>query len=99
MRHCCACICVLAAGLHSIRDMSIQVNGTLPGSGLHTDLVTGDVASDVGWNLKTPLPFSVRILPCLPALSSDIGLYCEEAFVSDGLKGFADDGGNAGAEP
>ena len=31
--------------------------------GLLTDLVTGDVAKDVGWNLNTPLSFSVKVLP------------------------------------
>ena len=68
--------------------------------GFLTDLATGEVANDVGWYLKAPLPFSVKTLPWLPALSSDIGLYCEETLVSVGLNGFADDGGgNAGAEP
>ena len=63
VRHCCAYICVLDAGLHSIHNMLVQLIRASPGSGLHTDLVTGEVASDVGWNLKTPLPFSVKILP------------------------------------
>lgn len=68
-----------------------------------TDLATGDVASDVGWNLNTPFAFSVKTLRVLPALSSEIaGLYCDEALVSVGLKGFArpDAGGEkAGEEP
>lgn len=66
-----------------------------------TDLATGEVERDVGWNLNTPLAFSVKTLPELPALSK--GLYCEEEFVSvelSGAEGGAPDGGgNAGAAP
>lgn len=36
-----------------------------------TDLDTGEVAYDVGTNLKTPLSFSANTLLWLPVLSSD----------------------------
>ena len=66
-----------------------------------TDLAIGEVDNEVGWNLNTPFAFSCRTLPALPPLSKDIGLYCDEAFVSVGLRGVgkADWGGNAGADP
>lgn len=99
-RHCYVCTCGLSAGRHSVGNMSAQALRAMPRKELLTDLATGEVANDVGWNLNTPLPFSVKTLPWLPALSSDIGLYCEETLVSVGLNGFADDGGGkAGAEP
>ena len=57
----------------------------------------------MGLNLNTPLPFSVKTLPTLPALSNDFGLYCDEMFVSVGLRGFekaeVEGGGKAGADP
>jgi len=40
-----------------------------------TDLATGEVDNDVGWNLNTPFALSVKTLPPLPALFNDIGLY------------------------
>ena len=45
---------------------------------LHTDRATGAFASGAGWKLNTPFVSSTNVvLPTLPLLSTDIGLYIE----------------------
>ncbi len=52
----------------------------------HTDLVTGAFASGAGWKLNAPFVSSTNVvLPTLPLLSTDIGLYMEfESLVLNG---------------
>jgi len=73
-KHCCACICDLVFGQRSAIMSAVMAHRCVSKEGL-TDLATGEVDNDVGWNLNTPFAFSVMTLPPLPALSNDIGLY------------------------
>ena len=59
---------------------------------IHTDLVIGDLASDIGWKLNGPLP-SCKEAPVFdPLLSAEAELYSELGL--DGLSGWLESAGN-----